>query len=473
MKQTITCDIAIIGAGAGGLSVAAVASQLGLKVILAESRKMGGDCLNAGCVPSKALLAAAKAAHNMTRVARFGIQSVAPTVDFAAVMTHVADVIASIEPHDSVERFTKLGVQVLLEHAEFIDKHTLRVGDKVIKARYFVVATGSSPSIPPISGIDEVPYLTNETIFSLKEKPTHLIIIGAGPIGCEMAQAFSYLGVSVTLLEAASMMPRDDAEMVDRLRNEFRQSGITIHENIKIHRITKCTTGVEITINKNGEDVTMVGSHLLVAAGRKANVEQLALANAGVKFTPKGIEVDQRLRSTNKRIFAIGDVAGSYQFTHIAGYHAGIVIKNIVFKWPANVNYQAIPWVTYTSPPLAHAGLTSAEAARLHPDCKTITVPYADNDRAIAEREAQGFIKVICSNKGVILGVSILGMNADELLTPWIMLIKDGKRLRDLSDTVIPYPTISEISKRVASEFYSPLLFSAKVKRLVSWIKWF
>lgn len=472
MKASITCDIAIIGAGAGGLSVAAVASQLGMKVVLAEAGKMGGDCLNSGCVPSKSLLAAAKAAHAFTRADRFGIENAKPVVDFAAVMAHVADVIKKIEPNDSVERFRKLGVNVILDHAAFENKDTLKVGGDRIKARYFVLATGSSPAVPPIPGIDDVPYLTNESIFSLKEKPSHLVIIGAGPIGCEMAQAFSFLGVRVTLLEAATMMPRDESDLVDMLRHEFNQSQILLHENIKIVNVSKSAIGVDVVIDKKGEELVISGSHLLVAAGRRANVDELSLDKAGVIFNAKGVQVDDRLRTANKKIFAIGDVAGSYQFTHIAGYHAGIVIRNILFKWPAKVDYRAIPWVTYTYPPLAHAGLTAIEAAKRYKDIKVITVPYADNDRAIAERESAGCLKAICTHKGRILGVSIFGVNADELIVPWVMLIKDGKSLRELSDTIIPYPTLSEISKRAASEFYSPLLFSDKVKRLLRWFKW-
>lgn len=472
MKQTISCDIAILGGGAGGLSVAAVASQLGMKVVLAEAGKMGGDCLNAGCVPSKSLLAAAKAAHAFTRADRFGIQNVTPTVDFAAVMAHVAEVIARIAPHDSVERFTRLGVTVLPGHAAFIDKSTMKVGETEVKARYFVVATGSSPAVPPVPGLADVPFLTNETIFSLKEKPDHLVIIGAGPIGCEMAQAFSFLGVKVTLLEAFTMMPRDEADLVDMLRHEFIQSGIQLYERIKIISVSRQGEKIEIVIEQNGQQQVISGSHLLVAAGRKVNVDGLALEKAGVNYTSKGIQVDNRLRTANKKIYAIGDVAGGYQFTHIAGYHAGIAIRNMIFKWPARVDYRAIPWVTYTFPPLAHAGLTTGEAEKQYKKVKIITVNYADNDRAIAEGETTGCLKAICTEKGNILGVSILGVNADELIAPWILLIKDGKTLREMSDAVFPYPTLSEISKRAASEFYSPLLFSDKVKRLVRWIKW-
>lgn len=472
MSQTINCDIAIIGGGAGGLTVAAVAAQLGMKVVLAEANKMGGDCLNAGCVPSKALLAAAKTAHTFTTAERFGIANHQPSVDFVAVMRHVADVIAQLSPHDSVARFTALGVTVLSSPATFLNKETMLAGDATVKARYFVIATGSSPAIPPISGLETIPYLTNESIFSLQSKPDHLVVIGAGPIGCEMAQAFHLLGVKVTMLEALMMMPRDDTDLVDILRNHLISSGITIHEQIKVLKIAKSNHSVEILIEKNGLQECIKGSHLLVATGRKPNVYHLSLEKAGVVYSAKGIQVNKRLQSTNKRIYAIGDVAGGYQFTHIASYHAGVVIKNILFKWPEKVNYRSIPWVTYTLPPLAHAGLTGVEIEKQYQNIKVITIDFADNDRAVAERETLGKLKVYCTKNGKILGVSILGCHADELIAFWIPLIQQGRHMKEVSNTIIPYPTFNEIAKRAASEFYKPVLFSSKIKYLISWLKW-
>lgn len=472
MSEIINCDIAIIGAGAGGLSIAAVAAQLKLSTVLIEDNKMGGDCLNYGCVPSKSLIAAAKAAHHFTTTQHFGVEAVKPTVDFAKVMEHVADVIKTIAVNDSVERFTDLGAQVILGHGEFIDLSTVKVGDKLIRARRFVIATGSSPAMPSIPGLAEIPFYTNETIFDLREKPKKLVIVGGGPIGCELAQAFSYLGVDVTLLEAFSIMPRDEPDLVAIIREKLVQVGIKIHECVKINKIQQNQNEIELSIEDAGVQKMITGSHLMIAAGRKPNINGLNLERANIIFSPKGIQTNQQLRTTNKKVYAIGDVIGSFQFTHIANYHAGIVIRNMLFKLPAKVDYTAIPWVTYTDPELAHAGLTTTEAFKLDKNAQVIEVHFSENDRAQTERHTQGKIKVIVTKKGKILGCSILGPQAGELILPWIMLIKNRKTLREMNDVTIPYPTLNEISKRVASEFYKPALFSSAVKKLVRFLKY-
>lgn len=472
MNPTLQCDLAIIGAGSAGLSIAAVAAPLGLKVILIESNKMGGDCLNSGCVPSKSFIAAAKSAHHMVNAAKFGIEPHTPQIDFNKVMNHVQDVINTIAPHDSIERFTQLGAKVIQTHAQFIDEKTIQAGDHTIEAHQFVIATGSTAAIPPIPGLTEVPYLTNETIFNLREKPSHLIVIGGGPIGCELAQAFLYLGVKVTLLEAFTILPRDEPELVAIIRDTFKKEGLAIYEKVKVLSVHQNNSAIEINIENNGQKETITGSHLLVAAGRKANVDHLNLEKAKVAFTPKGIQVDKRLRTTNKSIFAIGDIAGPYQFTHMANYQAGIVIRNAIFKLPASVDYRAVPWVTYVYPELAHVGMTEADAINQHLNIRVLTLDLSRNDRAQTERETTGKIKIIVTQKGKILGASILGAHAGELILPWTLLIKHNKTLRDLTDTIIAYPTLSEISKQVASEFYRPKLFSNTVKRLVNLVKW-
>lgn len=472
MSNFMKYDIAIIGGGAGGLSVAAVASQLGLKVVLAEENKMGGDCLNYGCIPSKSILAAAKTAHAFLAAGQFGISSVAPVINFAGVLEHVTNVIRDISKQDSVERFRELGVDVIQAPATFINNKTIKAGNTLIQARRFVIASGSSPALPPITGLNQVNFLTNETIFSLQDAPKHLLVIGGGPIGCELAQAFRFLGIEVTILEAFKIMPRDEQDLVQILREKFIRDGIILHEHIKVVHIKKSATGVDVIIEKNGIEQTISGSHILVAAGRRPNVTSLDLEKAQVEYTSKGIEVDSHLQTTNKRIYAIGDVIGGYQFTHIANYHAAIVIRNIIFKLPAKIDYRAIPWVTYTSPELAHTGLTSDEALKQFKNAKILESTFANNDRAQAEHETIGKIKVIVTNKGKIIGCSILGPHAGDLIVPWIMLIKEGKTLRDLTETIIPYPTFSEISKRVASEYYAPSLFSTKVRKLVSFLKY-
>lgn len=473
MNQTIQCDIAIIGAGSGGLSIAAVASQLGLRVVLVEEKKMGGECLNSGCVPSKALLAAAHCAHVMLNADKFGVKAVNPIVDFAKVMDHVAGVINTIAPNDSIERFTNLGVQVIQARGEFIDEKTLRAGEFSITARKFVIATGSSPAIPPIPGIASVAYLTNESIFDLRIKPEHLLVIGAGAIGCELAQAFSLLGVKVTIIEAFKMMPRDEPDLVAELKDIFAKQGIKLYEDAKIVNVEQQDKIIDMSIEVDGKKIRLSGSHVLIAAGRKINIDNLHLENAKIAFTPKNISVDAKLRTSNKRVYAIGDVVGPYQFTHMANYQASVVIKNIIFKQSMRVNYQATPWVTYTIPELAHVGLTYSEALAKDSRIKTITVDLVENDRAQTERNTRGKIKLIVDKKAKILGVSILAANAGDLILPWVMLIKQNQTLRTLTDTIVPYPTLSEISKRAASEFYKPLLFSKTARYLVSFLKHF
>ena len=385
MPDLVKADLCVIGAGSGGLSVAAGASQMGASTVLIEKGKMGGDCLNYGCVPSKALLAAGHAAQAVRSSGRFGIDGGDPEIDAARVYEHVRGVIEAIAPMDSVERFEGLGVQVIQDAARFTGPAEVMAGGKRVAARRFVIATGSSPATPPIPGLDETPHFTNETIFDGGGAlPEHLIIIGGGPIGIEMAQAHRHLGCAVTVLEMFAIMPKDDPELVAILRDHLKADGIDIREGIQIARVGNSDAGVRVHF---GDSTHVDGSHLLVAAGRRANVDGLDLESAGIKYSPRGIDVDARLRTSNKRAFAIGDVTGGYQFTHMAGYHAGIVIRNALFRLPAKVNYDAVPWVTYTDPELAHVGLTEADARkRLNDgDLRILRHPFAENDRAQAE----------------------------------------------------------------------------------------
>ena len=379
----ISTDICVIGGGSGGLSVAAGAVQMGAKVVLIEKGAMGGDCLNTGCVPSKAILAAGHHAQTVREAVRFGIDTAPPATDWPRMHRHVHEVIAAIAPNDSVARFEKLGVTVIQAAARFIDHHTVAAGDAQVRAKYFVVATGSSPFVPPIDGLDTIPYFTNENIFANQEPIDHLLVIGGGPIGMELAQAHRRLGAKVTVLEAMRLLMKDDQEcariVIDRLRDEgidFYESG----RNIRLDR----EAGGAITVRCDNEDgeVCVTGSHLLIATGRRANVDELDLERAGVAYSPKGITVDARLRSSNKRVFAIGDVAGPYQFTHMAAYQAGIVIRNILFKLPAKVDYRAVPWVTYTDPELAHVGLSEAQATQQGETIRVLRWRMAENDRA-------------------------------------------------------------------------------------------
>ncbi len=472
MRDELKADICIIGAGSAGLSVAAGAAQMGAKVVLIEAAKMGGDCLNTGCVPSKSLLAAAKVAKVARASRRFGVTLGEPLVDFKAVHDHVHRVIAGIAPHDSVERFEGLGCTVISSRAKFTGPDTVEAGRKVIAARRFIVATGTRAAVPPIPGLKDVAFFTNESIFENTVLPRHLIVIGAGPIGCEMAQAHARLGARVTMLDLAAMMPKDDPEAVEVVRRRFAAEGIVARENIKIVRIEKHAEGVAVVFtDATGGEQVLAGSHLLIAAGRRPNVEDLGLEAAGVECSPKGIKVDARLRSTNRRVYAAGDVAGGYQFTHLAGYHAGIIIRNVLFRLPAKAQPVALPWVTYTDPEVAQVGLIEADARKAHGDAITVVrAEFAGNDRAQAELETEGFCKVVVGSRGKILGATIVGAHAGELILPWVLAISQGLKIGAMAGVIVPYPTLSEISKRAAGSYYTPSLFSARTRSIVRFL---
>jgi len=464
MSDIIKADICIIGAGSGGLSVAAGAAQLGKKTVLVEGGKMGGDCLNYGCVPSKALIASASAAHNMKNTAKFGVMPQALQVNFTQVHDHIHDIIASIAPHDSVERFEELGVKVIQHYGSFESGNILKAGDKKIEAKRFVIATGSSPSVPPIPGLADVPYLTNETIFDLTSPPEHLIIIGGGPIGLEMAQAHRRLGAKVTVV-ALAFMENDDPELVQILLESLSDEGVILKDKVSINNISHDNGQFSVCLGNQ----TITGSHLLVATGRRANIDSLNLEKAGVEFSKFGVKVGANLRTSNKSIYAIGDVAGGAGFTHKAGYDAGIIIRRIVFGmfW-IKADYKALPNATYTSPELASVGLSEKGATEKYGDKFTVLKwPYTENDRARATRSTNGMVKVIATKKGLILGASIVGRSADEILAPWTLAISQGLKIGAMANVISPYPTLGEVNKRAASAFYTKSLFSDKTKRLV------
>ncbi|MEP4380100.1 MAG: FAD-dependent oxidoreductase [Alphaproteobacteria bacterium] len=469
MSETRQVDLCVIGAGSGGLSVAAGAVQMGASVALFERGRMGGDCLNYGCVPSKALLAAGHAAAHYGHTSQFGVNGTGAEVDFAAVNDHVNGVIAGIAPHDSVERFEDLGVEVFQEGAKFSGpREVIGEGGTRVRARRFVVATGSSPAVPPIPGLDQVSYLTNETVFELRERPRHLIVIGGGPIGLEMAQAHRQLGSKVTVLEAFQVMGPDDRDLVAVVRARLTAEGIDIHEDTKVVEVKAAGDGVTVVCEHGDGKFDVEGSHLLVAVGRAPNLASLDLEAAGVKHDRRGIDVDARLRTSNKRVFAIGDVAGRYQFTHIAGYHAGIVIRNALFRMPAKVNYDAVPWVTYTDPELANVGLTETAARELHgDDVRIVTAAFEENDRARTERRTDGMVKAVVGRKGRILGAGIVGSHAGELIQPWILAISQKLKIGAMAQMIAPYPTLGEINKRAAGSYYTPSLFSDRTRKIV------
>ncbi len=470
MPESLNVDVCIIGAGSGGLSVAAGAVQMGASVALFERGRMGGDCLNYGCVPSKALLAAGRAAAQYGHTSDFGVHGSAARVDFIDVHAHVHGVIASIAPHDSVARFEALGVQVFKETARFIGPRDIEGGGGTrVRARRIVVATGSSPAVPPIPGLDAVDYLTNESLFDLTALPRHLIVVGGGPIGLEMAQAHRRLGARVTVVEALRALNNDDHELAETVRARLLAEGVDLREGTRVVRVEKgASGGVTVITEKDGEETPIEGSHLLIAVGRRPNLDGLGLETAGIDHSPKGIAVDARLRTSNGRVYAIGDVAGSYQFTHIASYHAGIVIRNALFRLPAKVDYRAVPWVTYTDPELANVGLSEAGARERHGDgVQVLTARFADNDRARAERRTEGMVKAIVDRRGTILGAGIVGDHAGELLQPWCLAISQGLKIGAMANLIVPYPTLGEINKRAAGSYYTPKIFSARMRRIV------
>lgn len=472
MSTTLKADICIIGAGSGGLSVAAGAAQLGRKVVLVEKHLMGGDCLNFGCVPSKALIAAASHAHHIRRAPAFGVSAAEPAIDFPAVMKHVQDVIAAIEPNDSVERFEKLGVTVIKAHGRFVSPNEIEAGNQRIRASYFVVATGSTAFKPPIPGLETTPFFTNETIFANTTRPDHLVVIGGGPIGMELAQAHRRLGSKVTVIEARSIMPKDDAEAVAVVRESLVADGVTILESTSVTAVAPSPNGVKVTVSAGGATRDIEGSHLLLAAGRTPNVDGLNLESANVRFTRRGIDVDSRLRSSNPRVYAIGDVAGGLQFTHVAGYHAGLIIRHLLFKAPVKVSYDAVPWCTYTDPELAHVGMTEQQAKEAKLPYRVSRWPLHDNDRAQAERETHGFAKVVIV-KGRPVGATIVGHKAGELILPWVMAISQKMKMSAIAGLVAAYPTMSEVSKRAAGAFFTPTLFSRGTRTVVNLLSLF
>jgi len=454
--EQLSSDLLVIGAGSGGLSVAAGAVQMGASVILLEGGEMGGDCLNYGCVPSKSLLA-------------MGKKALTGDVSYAQAMGHVQHVIDTIAPVDSQERFEGLGVRVIRAFGRFVSPHEVEAGNYRIKARRIVIATGSSPMVPPIPGLGEVPYMTNETLWTLTDRPDHLIILGGGPIGLEMAQAHVRLGSKVTVVEAANALGRDDPEMAAMVLQRLREEGVEILERTSVTNVAPSSDGVLVALS-DGQSVN--GSHLLIAAGRVPNTGKLNLAAAGIDVDGRNIRVNAQLKTTNRRVYAIGDVTGLMPFTHTAGYHAGVIIRSALFGLPAKAKHGHITYATYTQPELAQVGLTEAQARNAHGDkLEVARFDIHHNDRAIAEGRAEGLIKVMVV-KGRPVGVSIVGDQAGELISLWSMAIANNMTMAQISAMVAPYPTYAEINKRAAGAYFAPRLFdNPKVKRVVGLVQ--
>lgn len=465
-------DLCVVGAGSAGLSIASGAAQLGASVVLIERDRMGGECLNFGCVPSKALLAAAKVAHTIRSAKFFGIDA-APDIEFARVHAHVRAVIAAIAPHDSVERFENLGVSVISGEARFTGPRTISVDGQEIQARRVVIATGSEPAIPRISGLDRVPFFTNETIFDNDRPLAHLIILGGGPIGIEIGQAYRRLGAAVTIIEHHKAMAKDDPELARPLLRLLADEGVVIHENATVEAVSRDGDGVSIAIDEAGRSAQLSGSHLLVAVGRKARTSGLGLETAGVEFNDRGIIVDERLKTTARGVYAAGDVVDGPHFTHVCSYHAGIVIRNALFRMPARLDYRSLPWVTYTDPELAQVGMTEEQARKRHGDeIRIVRIPYTANDRAQTELQTTGTLKLVAHRSGRVLGASILGAHAGELTHLWVLAIEKKLKLRDLAQMIAPYPTWGQLDQAAASEFSRPWLTHPITRGLVRALSW-
>jgi len=470
MAEIIDTDVCVIGAGSGGLSVAAGASQMGARVVLCERHLMGGDCLNHGCVPSKALLAAGRHAVAWRQAAAFGLQAAAPEVDWAKVAAHVEGVIAAIAPQDSQARFEGLGVRVLRAEARFAGPREVACGDALVRAKWIVLATGSRPFVPPVPGLAEVAHFTNETIFANAAPIGHLLVLGGGPIGLELAQAHRRLGAEVTVLEQARLLPKDDPEAAGFVARALAAEGVRLQEGVKVLSVAAQAGGVVATVEDAGGRRQVAGTHLLVAAGRRTNLENLDLAKAGIAVANGRLVVDARLRTSNRRVFAVGDVAGGLQFTHVAGYHAGIAIRNMLFRLPAKASDAAIPWVTYTDPELAHVGLTEQAARAQGAAVNVLRWPFAENDRAQAERQTAGMLKAIVTPKGRILGATVVGPHAGELIQPWVLALGRGLGIGAMASAVAAYPTFGEVSKRAAGSFYMPRLFAERTRKVVRFL---
>jgi pyruvate/2-oxoglutarate dehydrogenase complex dihydrolipoamide dehydrogenase (E3) component len=462
-------DIGIIGGGSAGLTVAAGAAQLGARTLLVEKEKvLGGDCLHFGCVPSKTLIRTAQAAHTLKNARAFGLPEVAlPPIDFGRVRERIKAVIAAIQEHDSVERFCSLGAKVEFGQPAFVDEHAIRLNGSLVSAKNWVIASGSSAAIPRLPGLDRTPYITNKEIFYLDRLPRSLIVLGAGPVAIEMAQAFGRLGTRVTVIQrSGQILSKEDKDLADEVLGVLAAEGVTFHLNTIVTSVRDLGPEREVLLtDEAGREFSLTAEYILVALGRDPNLQGLGLEQIGVAFDRQGLKVDGRLRTTQKHIFAAGDVTGGYQFTHAAGYEGGIVIANAIFHLPRKADYTWMPWCTYTDPELAGIGLNEKGAREAGLEYTVQTESFARNDRSLAEGEKVGKIKLLLDKHEKPLGVQILGPQAGELLSEWVAVLNGKVRLSTLATAVHPYPTLGEINKRVAGNYLSPKIFSDRMRK--------
>jgi pyruvate/2-oxoglutarate dehydrogenase complex dihydrolipoamide dehydrogenase (E3) component len=462
-------DIAIIGGGAAGLTVASGAAQLGARTLLIEKdAALGGDCLHYGCVPSKTLIKSAYVYHAIKNAGDYGLPDIpVPPIDFKRVADRIRSVVATIQTHDSVERFCGLGARVEFGEPRFTDEHSVELGGRPYTAKRWVVATGSSPVVPPIEGLADAGYLTNREIFYMERLPASMTILGGGPIGIEMAQAFNRFGCRVTVVDRGrQILRKEDRDMADEVMAVLEEEGVAFHLNASVVRVRRegANRKAVVVATADGER-TLISEALLVAIGRTANVGGLGLEAIGVDFDRDGIRVDERMRTTQKHIFAAGDINGGYQFTHAAGYEGGIVVANAVFRLPRKADYTYLPWCTYTDPELASIGMNEKTAQARGETYSVFSEAFEDNDRSLAEGQRCGRIKLLLDRREKPLGVQILGPRAGDLMSEWVAVLNGRTKLATLAAAVHPYPTLGEINKRVAGSYLAPKIFSEKIKK--------
>jgi pyruvate/2-oxoglutarate dehydrogenase complex dihydrolipoamide dehydrogenase (E3) component len=462
-------DIGVLGGGAAGLTITAGAAQLGAKTLLVEKTPvLGGDCLHFGCVPSKTLIKTSRVYHDIRHAGQYGLPDVdVKPVDFKHVSERIGSVISKIQKHDSVERFCSLGARVEFGQAEFIDEHSIRLNGRTYSAKTWAIATGSSPAIPPFEGLDSVSFLTNKEIFSLPALPGSMVILGGGPIAIEMAQAFNRLGTRITVIQrSAQILSREDQDLADTVMERLADEGVLFALGSAIISVAEKNGVKEVTFKDSGGQIKKIAADaLLVAMGRSPNTDGLGLEKAGLNFSHKGIEVDDRLRTSHKHIYAAGDITGQYQFTHAAGYEGSIVVSNAIFHLPRKTDYTFLPWCTYTSPELASIGLNEKRATAAGIKYSVWTEKFKNNDRSLAEGEETGMIKMLLDEKEKPIGVQILGPQGGDLLNEWVAVFNGKVKLSTLAGAIHPYPTLGEINKRVAGTFLSEKIFSDTVKK--------
>jgi pyruvate/2-oxoglutarate dehydrogenase complex dihydrolipoamide dehydrogenase (E3) component len=462
-------DIGVIGGGAAGLTVTSGSAQLGAKTLLIEKEKeLGGDCLHFGCVPSKTLIKTAHVYHMMKTAEKYGLPPIeVPPVDFRTVSGRIKSVIGVIQKHDSEERFCNLGAKVEFGDPIFTDEHSVRLNGKTISAKSWVIATGSSPFVPPIEGLDTIDYITNKEIFYLDRLPKSMIIFGGGPIGSEMGQAFNRLGTKVYIVDRSDqILGKEDKDMADTVKMVMETEGVVFHLNSSIEAVKNLGDEKEVTLkDMEGKTVRLYAETILVAAGRTPNTHGLGLEGIGIRVNRTGIEVDRRLRTNHKHIYAAGDVNGGFLFTHAAGYEGGIIVSNAVFRLPRKTDYTYLPWCTYTDPELSSIGMNERSARAVGIDFSVWVEEFKDNDRSVAEGEKIGKIKMILDEKEKPIGIQIVGPHAGDLVSEWVAVLNGKVKLSTLAAAVHPYPTIGEINKKIAGTFFTPKIFSDRIKK--------